>query len=124
MRWVVPFFETSLEGVNFETGSADLTEGAKQVLDKAADALLQIITVRVEIQAHTDSVGKKQNNQTLSDARAKSVADYLESKGVERSRMETKGYGETQPRASNETLKSRAQNRRVEFRVLSDKHLE
>ena len=111
-------FEAKMEGVNFKAGSADLTEKSKEVLDQAVDALLKFTAIRIEIQAHTDSQGKKEQNQKLSDARARSVEDYLESKGIGRDRMEPKGYGETQPLASNKTVEGRAQNRRVEFRVL------
>jgi len=111
-------FETKIEGINFEPGSADLIKESLQVLDQAAEALLESSTVRVEIQAHTDSQGKEAKNQALSEARAKSVADYLASKGIKRDRIETKGYGETRPLASNNTASGRAQNRRVEFRVL------
>jgi outer membrane protein OmpA-like peptidoglycan-associated protein len=113
-------FETKIEGINFKVGSAELTDSSKAILDQAAEALLKFVTVRIEIQAHTDSQGREKSNQRLSDARAKSVADYLEFKGVKRDRMESKGYGENQPAASNETAEGRAQNRRVEFRVLED----
>ncbi|MDH5765744.1 MAG: OmpA family protein, partial [Gammaproteobacteria bacterium] len=112
-------FETSLEGVNFETGSTNLTKGAKAVLDKVVEALKQFKSLRVEVQAHTDSVGKKENNQRLSDARAKSVVNYLVSKGITPERLVGKGYGETQPLVSNKSAKGRAQNRRVEFHVLT-----
>ena len=110
-------FETKIDGVNFKLASSELTNGSKVVLDRAADALLRLPAVRIEIQAHTDSQGLKENNQRLSEARAKSVYDYLESKGVSGDRMEAKGYGETQSLVSNKTPEGRAKNRRVEFRV-------
>ncbi|RDH80768.1 MAG: hypothetical protein DIZ80_17230 [endosymbiont of Galathealinum brachiosum] len=111
-------FETKIDGINFKVRSSDLTDDSKSILDVAAEALLKAASVRIEIQAHTDSRGKESANQKLSDARAKSVADYLESKGINSERMESKGYGETQPTASNDTEEGRAENRRVEFRVL------
>lgn len=111
-------FEAKIEGINFELGSAELTADSKVLLDEAAEALLQFITVRVEIQAHTDSQGKEAINQMLSEDRAKSVVDYLESKGVAADRMQARGFGEAEPLESNETSEGRARNRRVEFRVL------
>ncbi|VAW51579.1 internalin, putative [hydrothermal vent metagenome] len=111
-------FEAKIEGINFKPGSADLEENSKVVLDTAAEALLKFTTVRIEVQAHTDSQGRQAVNQKLSEARAKSVVDYLESKGVSRGRMQAKGYGEKQPLANNKTAEGRALNRRVEFRVL------
>ena len=93
-------------GINFKTGSAELTDDSKTILDQAAEALLKLISVRIEIHAHTDSQGKEASNQKLSDARAKSVADYLESKGVSGERMESKGFGETTPIAGNKTKKA------------------
>ena len=111
-------FETTLAGVNFEVNSADLTAEAMQVLDKAALALIEIPSVKVEVQAHTDSKGKKENNQALSEARAMSVVEYLIEKGVDRDRLIPKGFGEETPVASNDTAEGRAQNRRVVFSVI------
>ena len=111
-------FETKIDGVNFKINSADLTDESKVILDQTADELLKFMTVRVEIQAHTDSQGNEAYNLSLSEKRAKSVADYMTSKGIDAERMEVKGYGETLPIADNKTKDGRAQNRRVEFRVL------
>ena len=111
-------FESTLTGINFKLASTDLATDAKIQLNEAAAALLKFPGVRVEIQAHTDSQGTLVNNQRLSEVRANSVADYLESKGVSRDRMEAVGYGESQPLTSNLTVEGRAQNRRVQFRVL------
>ncbi len=67
---------------------------------------------------HTDSVGSDAFNQTLSEQRASTVAEYLAGRGVQRARLATKGYGESQPKASNTTEEGRAQNRRVEIRLV------
>jgi outer membrane protein OmpA-like peptidoglycan-associated protein len=67
------------------------------------------------ISGHTDNVGPDDNNQVLSERRAKSCSDYLVSKGIDASRVTFIGYGETRPRASNETVSGRRLNRRVEF---------
>ncbi len=111
-------FEHKIEGVNFKSGSAILGDKSKIVLDGAAKALLKFDDVRIETQAHTDNRGKMAENQGLSEARAKNVVDYLASKGVSRDRMQAKGYGESQPLATNTTKEGRAKNRRVVFHVL------
>lgn len=111
-------FESTIDGVKFKPGSSDLDTNTKVILDVAVAALLKFPDIRVEIQAHTDSQGSLAYNQNLSDIRAKSVGDYLESKGIRRDRMEVVGYGETRPLATNQTREGRAQNRRVEFHLL------
>ena len=111
-------FESTIDGVKFKPGSSDLDTNTRVRLDAAVAALLKFPDIRVEIQAHTDSQGSLAYNQNLSDTRAKSVGDYLESKGIRRDRMEVVGYGETRPLATNQTREGRAQNRRVEFHLL------
>ncbi|MBT8127245.1 MAG: OmpA family protein, partial [Gammaproteobacteria bacterium] len=111
-------FETTLAGVNFEVNSADLTPSAKQVLDKVAESLIAFSSVTVEVQAHTDSMGRKEGNQALSDARAQSVVEYLVKRGVNHDRLIPKGFGEDQPVANNDTAEGRATNRRVVFNVV------
>ncbi len=71
----------------------------------------------VEIVGHTDSNGSEAYNQTLSEQRAQSVADYLISQGVESSRISSSGEGEMNPKASNDTPEGRMENRRVEVTV-------
>ncbi len=112
-------FEGVLRGVNFETNSSRLTEDAKRILDEVAEELKQYPTVRIEIQAHTDSDGSAQYNQWLSERRAQSVMDYLVKKGISSRRLVPMGYGETKPIADNSTEEGKALNRRVEFVVLS-----
>ncbi|PRY71335.1 OmpA family protein [Halomonas ventosae] len=104
-----------LRDVNFEFDSATLTMGAEQILDGVAEKLRANRNVRVRIEGHTDSVGSDAYNQQLSQERADSVADYLSSQGVARDRMQTTGYGEAQPVATNDTDAGRAENRRVEL---------
>ena len=70
--------------------------------------------------AHTDSKGSDTYNFTLSDNRAKSVREYILSKGIAPSRIISQGYGETKPVASNETDEGRQLNRRVEFKILKN----
>ena len=75
--------------------------------------------MKIEISGHTDNVGNKVKNQKLSEARAQSVVTYL-SKSVPVSRLTYKGYGMAVPVATNKTAEGRQQNRRVEFKILSN----
>lgn len=113
------FFEAEkpliLEGVNFDTGSANLTAEARGILDKVVTALQDYPEVELEIQGHTDDRGSKEFNITLSENRAQSVRTYLISKGITAERLKAKGYGPDKPIADNNTAEGRAMNRRIEF---------
>jgi outer membrane protein OmpA-like peptidoglycan-associated protein len=74
--------------------------------------------MRIRIEGHTDSDGDEAANLKLSQDRALSVKTYLESKGISTTRIESQGYGETQPLESNSTPEGKAKNRRTVFRVL------
>jgi outer membrane protein OmpA-like peptidoglycan-associated protein len=111
-------FEGSLEGINFENGSADLTAEAKQGLTNAVTALTEYADLNIEIHAHTDWKGKGPANQILSQQRAQSVVDYFVSQGINADRLTPKGFGEMEPIADNNTAEGRAQNRRVELKLL------
>ncbi|MEI6854382.1 MAG: OmpA family protein, partial [Bacteroidota bacterium] len=74
----------------------------------------------IEISGHTDNVGKENDNQLLSEARAKAVMDYFVRKGINPTRLTYKGYGSTQPIAPNTTDEGRAKNRRVEMKVIAE----
>ena len=76
------------------------------------------MTIHIEISGHTDNSGNEANNLRLSGARAKSVADYLIGKGINKERIKIKGYGSSQPIAENKSEEGRAKNRRVEFKIL------
>jgi outer membrane protein OmpA-like peptidoglycan-associated protein len=115
-----PIFEKGkeslvLEGVNFETNSATLTAASKPALDRVARSLNDWPDVRVEVGGHTDSAGGEAHNLRLSEARARSVRDYLAGQGVDPDRLRAKGYGESRPIADNATAAGRAKNRRVEL---------
>ena len=107
-----------LEDVQFELNSSELTPDSSASLDKVVSAMNEYPSLRIEIQAHTDSMGEASYNQSLSEKRAASVRDYLVAKGVAADRMEAKGYGETNPIADNGTRMGRAKNRRVELQVI------
>lgn len=115
-----PLFEENndtlrLEGVQFESGSSELTSASTQILEDVARSLVAYPEVRIEIAGHTDSSGDDALNLHLSGARAQAVLDFLRSRGVDAGRMSARGYGETRPLRSNETPAGRAHNRRVEL---------
>lgn len=107
-----------LQNVNFEFNKSTLTAGAKEVLVGVAKGLNSQKDLKVEISGHTDSKGSDSYNLRLSNQRAASVRSFLVSLGVNPAQLFSKGYGEAQPVATNDTDAGRAQNRRVEFRVL------
>jgi outer membrane protein OmpA-like peptidoglycan-associated protein len=74
--------------------------------------------VRVQVEGHTDSTGSARTNTALSQARAESVVAYLVSHGIDRARLDARGFGPSRPLATNVTRTGREANRRVEFRVL------
>ena len=113
-----PKIDFKAENVQFATGTANLTTGAKTELNKLVNILnKQYPLVRVQIQGHTDNTGKAEANQLLSENRASSVKKYLVSKGVDTDRLDEVGYGQDQPIADNATPEGRAKNRRVVFKV-------
>ena len=107
-----------LRGVNFQTGRSVLTATSYQVLDQVAGSLIANPEIRIEIAGYTDSTGPRALNLRLSNARAIAVRYYLARKGVSPSRMIARGYGPTNPVATNTTPDGRAQNRRVELHKL------
>jgi outer membrane protein OmpA-like peptidoglycan-associated protein len=111
-------FTGAIRGINFKTGSAIILPNSYPVLDQAVMVLQQYKSLRLRIEGHTDNVGNPDANQRLSETRAESVKTYLMSKGVEFSRIETAGYGDTRPVESNRTAAGRAANRRIEFTIL------
>ena len=104
-----------LEGVNFESGKATITPDSYISLMKVVDIMETFTEATFEIVGHTDNVGDKDKNMTLSADRAASVKNFLVEKGINESRIVTSGKGDTQPVASNKTPEGRAQNRRIEF---------
>ncbi len=111
----------SFENILFETGSAKLLPESYPILDRVVRILKENPGIKMEIAGHTDSRGSAKSNQILSEKRAKSVKEYLVQKGISPDRLQTVGYGETKPIASNNTKEGRRKNRRVEFRVLNTK---
>jgi outer membrane protein OmpA-like peptidoglycan-associated protein len=103
-----------LQGVQFDTGKATLTGGSSARLDTIVEYMTHKKSARIEISGHTDNVGNKKDNKKLSQQRADAVRAYLVSKGIDASRIQTVGYGDEQPIASNDTPEGRQQNRRIE----------
>jgi len=107
----------NLEGVNFQTNSAELAGGAGALLNKQAATLVANPDVTIEVAGHTDSSGDANYNQGLSQRRAETVRAYLIGKGVDANRITAKGYGESAPIADNAFKAGKAANRRVELRI-------
>jgi outer membrane protein OmpA-like peptidoglycan-associated protein len=107
-----------LNNILFETGKSLLTASSYTELDRLLNIMKENAQMKIEISGHTDKTGSEPLNFKLSEARAKSVVDYLVQKGVDRSRMEFKGFGSLQPISDNSTSQGRTKNRRVEFKIL------
>ena len=105
-------------GINFAYNSATVQPQFQRTLDQVAGVLGEYNRTYVDVYGHTDSTGSDAYNQGLSERRARSVADYLSSHGVQSARIGTRGFGETQPISSNETEEGRAANRRVEIKIV------
>jgi outer membrane protein OmpA-like peptidoglycan-associated protein len=104
-----------LEGVNFASGSANLSETSLVILEKVFNTLNENPEIEVEIRGYTDNIGNYENNVGLSQRRADSVKQYLTQKGIQGSRIITKGFGPADPIAPNDTREGRGKNRRIEF---------
>lgn len=104
-------------GITFAYDKADVQPQFQPTLNDVASVLSQYPKTYIDVYGHTDSDGSDAYNQTLSERRAQSVANYLVTKGVQSARIGTRGYGESQPIASNATEEGKAANRRVEIKI-------
>lgn len=107
-----------LNNIFFETNSYELNKKSEVELSRLVQLLKDNPQVKIEIMGHTDNSGSEKFNLTLSENRAKAVADYLIQQGIDATRIKYKGYGEKYPVADNATEEGRAQNRRTEFRII------
>jgi outer membrane protein OmpA-like peptidoglycan-associated protein len=107
----------NMSDVLFDTAKYSLRPGAREKLAKVAGIISGHPGLRLEVEGHTDNVGGDDYNQQLSEQRGTSVRDYLTQNGIPGSSVTTKGFGKTQPVASNDTSAGRQQNRRVELVV-------
>lgn len=106
-----------IEHIYFESGKAELKPSSFKSLNALVSFLNEYPNVTVEISGHTDNVGAANINLTISEQRAKSVANYVVAQGIPSSRVVSKGYGLTKPKYTNKTSQGRAKNRRVEFMI-------
>lgn len=107
----------AVENILFDFGKTAIKPEAAQVLDRLAAFLKENREKRVDLEAHTDAVGKESSNLRLSGKRGAAVKDYLVKKGIEGSRISVQAFGGIKPIADNKTEAGRARNRRVEIRV-------
>lgn len=105
-------------GILFDVGSSNLKTDAKTALDNFAKVLNEYPETKLTVEGHTDNTGTKTLNKSLSEQRAMSVRNQLSFDGVKGDRMATYGYADDQPVASNATPDGRAQNRRVEIKIV------
>jgi outer membrane protein OmpA-like peptidoglycan-associated protein len=107
-----------LKNIYFDFDKTTLKSESFVELNKVVDFLQRNSSVAIEISGHTDSKGSDTYNLNLSQGRSQSVVDYLISQGIDASRLQAQGYGESKPIDTNDTDAGRANNRRVEFTVL------
>ncbi len=109
-----------LEGVNFESDSAQLTPESSRILDQLAQVLTQQSDLRIHLLGYTDSRGRDEYNRNLSQRRAQAVLNYLVTAGVSEQQLMASGRGEANPIADNTTDDGRRQNRRVEVEMIGN----
>jgi len=107
----------NMSDVLFDTGSYTLRAGAREKLAKISGIVLAHPGLNLQVEGHTDSVGSDEFNQQLSERRAGSVRDFLVQQGVREAAVSSRGFGKTQPVATNDTPEGRQRNRRVELVV-------
>ena len=109
-----------LKNIFYDLNKFDLRPESQVELDKLVQLMKDNPTLAIQINGHTDNIGKPADNLVLSQNRAKAVVSYLTSKGIDPKRLSFKGWGDTQPIADNKTDGGRAQNRRTELKVVGD----
>ena len=124
-REVRQLLQKAMQGIEFETGKSTIKKKSFPLLDQIANIFIENANYVIEVQGHTDNVGKPDMNLRLSQQRADAVKNYLAKKGVEASRMTAVGYGQEVPIADNKTKAGRQKNRRVEFKIsFEEVHIE
>ncbi len=127
--WAEGFYDTSemwrdtgdsfVRPILFDFDKWDIKPESYAIIDEIVDQMLSRPKLRLEIQGHTDNIGTIEYNQKLSERRAKAVYDALVERGVDPKRLRWRGFGMSQPVASNETEDGRAKNRRTQFVILA-----
>jgi outer membrane protein OmpA-like peptidoglycan-associated protein/tetratricopeptide (TPR) repeat protein len=108
----------ALKNIFFEYKKANLNKESKMELNRLVNLMKKYPTLRLEISGHTDNVGDEEYNQKLSLLRANAVVGYLVKNGIQSDRLVAKGYGFSQPIATNDTEEGRQQNRRSEIKII------
>lgn len=101
--------------INFETGKSTIKPESQSIVDQMTDMLKANPVLKVSIEGHTDNVGTPAANQKLSQERAAALVNALVAKGIDKTRLASKGWGQTKPAADNSTEDGKAKNRRVEI---------
>ncbi len=101
--------------INFEIGKSEIKSESQKIIEQIAEMLKSNPTLKISVEGHTDNVGTSASNQTLSDNRAKAVRNAIITEGIDKTRLSSKGWGQTKPIAENKTEESKAKNRRVEI---------
>lgn len=117
----VTFDETS--GVYFDTDEYSIEGQSRTALNKLAGIFKEYPNTNILVEGHTDSTGSDAYNLTLSKNRAQAVSTFLVNEGISSGRIETKWYGESQPKYDNSTVEGRAKNRRVELAIVANEEL-
>ena len=106
-------------GIYFDPGKADIKPESIPVIDQLVGYMNNHPQIRITVEGHTDNTGDPKKNQTLSEKRAESIKAEMVKHGIDASRIETKGFGDTKPVADNKTKAGRTQNRRVTVRKIN-----
>jgi outer membrane protein OmpA-like peptidoglycan-associated protein len=101
--------------INFETGKAAIKTASQNIIDQIVQMLKDNPSLRIKIEGHTDNIGTPKSNQTLSENRAEAVMNAIIAQGIDKTRLASKGWGQSKPIADNSTEEGRAKNRRVEI---------
>ncbi|CAN5391125.1 hypothetical protein BH11BAC1_BH11BAC1_13950 [soil metagenome] len=115
---VKKLFEQALTGLQFETGKEKIKKSSYPILDEVVKVMIENPQYKLVISGHTDNTGNPAKNLELSEKRAAAAKYYLTSHGIEETRIDSGGYGDTLPVADNKTKAGRTMNRRVEFKVV------
>ncbi len=110
-------------GILFDTNQSALRAASMTEIDKMAAVLNKYPDTNVIVEGHTDNSGSDAINQPLSERRAQAVADYTRTKGVDGTRIQTQGYGSSQPVADNSTMEGKQANRRVEIAIFANEKM-
>jgi len=111
---------TAFSNLEFANGKSEILTSSYDALDELASLMKKRHEINLLVEGHTDNVGRKNANMSLSKNRANSIKKYLITKGIDGSRIETKWYGDSKPIADNSTKEGRLKNRRVELTIVFD----